>query len=188
MTLDAICSFTVHEFRLPDSADRDTVREQLRNLETDGGPSIPLMSRIDDDRALALVRAHRSENGATVDQEVREIIDRMGADLRSREFSARVALAEPGAGAHFRLAMTEFGRNDATPNATETWVAADDADRPDADSQLLWIGVTTDSTEGLFVLVGHDVEEQGTPAGATPRWPLPLSSEMGVRIYTGTRV
>lgn len=188
MTFDAISSFTVHEFRLSDAVDRATVQEHLGHLAAGGDPWIPLMSRIDDDRWVALVRAHRSGDRVTADREVCEIIDRVGADLRSREFSARVALAEPEAGAHFRLAMTEFGRNDATPNATETWVAADDADRPDADSQLLWIGVTAGSAQGLFVLVGHDVEQQGTPQGATPQWPFPLSAEMGVRIYAGTRV
>lgn len=186
MSRDAISTFTVHEFRLPEHADRATVQEHLAERAFD--PSIPLLTRIDDDHAVALVRAHRSVGQPTEDREVLRIIDRLGEAVRSREFNARVALAEPEAGTHFRLALTEFGRNDATPNANESWVAADDADRPDADSQLLWIGVTTDSAEGLFVLVGHDREERAGPEGTTPRWPLPFSSEMGVRIYTGTRV
>jgi len=183
---DAISGFTVHEFRLHDDIDRATAQEQLGSLDG-ADPSVPLLIRIDDVRSLALVRAHHLGDSASEDGEVRAVIDGIGDGLRSRDFRARVALAAPEAGAHFRLAMTDFGRNDAAPSAADTWVAADDDDRPDADSQLLWIGVTADSTRGLFVLVGHDVEEQGRSDGGASRWPLPLSADLGVRIYTGTR-
>ncbi len=189
MTDGAISGFTVHEFRLHDDVDRATAQERLGGV--DGADvTVPLMTRIDDVRSFALVRAHHPGGSAAEDREDREVraaIDRIGDGVRSRDFRARVALATPDAGAHFRLAVTEFGRNDAAPSAPDTWVAADGVDRPDADSQLLWIGITADSQQGLFVLVGHDVEEPRRSDEANRGWPLPLSSDLGVRIYTGTR-
>ena len=188
MTLDDISGFTVHEFRLHDHVDRATVEKRLGTLgDGDGDLSVPLLARLDDVRSLALVRAHYGGDPPASDRNVRTLIDELGDGLRSRDFRARVALAAPDAGSHFRLAMTEFGRNDAAPNADETWIAADEGDRPDADSQMLWIGVTTDSSQGLFVLTGHDAQAPDRPAGGAASWPLPFSSELGVRIYTGSR-
>ena len=187
MTDDPISGFTVHEFRLHDDVDRVTAQACVTHLGPDD-VSVPLLARIDDARSLALVSVRHAGDGDGATGEVRAAIGGIGDGLRSREFRARVALAAPDAGFHFRLALTEVGRNDAAPSATDTWVAAADGDRPDADSQLLWIGVTADSTQGLFVLVGHDVEEPGRSGVADVGWPLPLSSDLGVRIYTGTRV
>jgi len=182
MTLEAISGFTVHEFRLHADVDRATVQRDLNDLDREA--CVPVLTRIDDTRALAVVRAHHSGDPLAADDGVRAVIDRAGNGVCSREFRPRVALAEPDAGSHFRLAVTEFGRNDATPDAPDTWIAAD-AGRADADSQLLWIGLTADSAEGLFVLVGHDV--QALPA-EPPGPPIPFGNDIGVRIYTGTRM
>jgi len=183
---DGISSFTVHEFRLHDHVDRATVQECLKDLSADD-LAVPLLARLDDERSLALVCAHQSHQPANADEvDVRTVIAELGERVSSRAFRARVALAAPNAGSHFRLAMTEFGRNDAAPSADETWVAAAQGERPDADSQMLWIGVTTDSTQGLFVLTGHDAQAPDRllgPAG----WPLSFSSALGVRIYAGSR-
>lgn len=180
MSLDAICGFTVHEFRLHDEVDPAAAQRDLTALDAD--PSVPFLTRPGDDRAVAVVRAHHTGDRVPGDDEVRAVIDRIGEEVRSREFRARVALAEPEAGSHFRLAITELGRNDATPDASGTWVAADG---PDADSQMLWIGVTSESAEGLFVLVGHGSEALHSENNVAA---VPVGASLGVRIYTGTRI
>lgn len=186
MTYDMISGFTVYEFRLHDSVDHPTAQRRLAHLDSGTGP-VPLLRRIDDARALALVQARRTREADGIERETRTAIDRVGAGLRTQDFRVRVALAAEDPGSHFRLALTDSGRNDRAPSAADPWITADVRDRPEADSQLLWIGVTANSAQGLFVLVGHDAEEPGEAGGTHPGWPLPLSSELGVRIYTGTR-
>ena len=76
----------------------------------------------------------------------------------------------------------------ALPISPDTWVAASQDHRSDADSQLLWIGGTAESAQGLFVLVGHAAKAAERPDDGKAVWPLPLSDDLGVRIYAGTRV
>lgn len=181
MTLDVILGFTVHEFRLRDDVDHALAHRILAVLDKQA--SVPLLTRDGDDRALAVVRARHAGDQDRGEHALSEALDRIGEGVRSRDFRARVALAEPEAGSHFRLAITEFGRNDAPPAGTDRWVAAE---RPDADSQLLWIGVTAESAEGLFVLVGHGAEAVRAAVARTG-WAAPVTSDLGVRIYAGTR-
>lgn len=186
MATDLSPGFTVHEFRLSADIDQTTMQKFLDALDGDA-PSVPLLARIDDNQALASVRT-RSSGDAVAEDEVRTAIDALGQARHSRDFRTRVAVAPPEAGRHFRLAITEFGRNDAAANAPDTWVAASDGDRSDADSQLLWIGGTAESAQGLFVLVGHAAETPARPDDGKAAWPLPWSDDLGVRIYSGTRV
>lgn len=186
MAAEQSSGFTVHEFRLPADVDQATMQGHLDDLDGDA-PSVPLLVRINDAQAFASVRT-RSSGDAVAEGDIRTAIDALGLARRSRDFRTRVAVAPPEAGRHFRLAITEFGRNDAAASAPDTWVAAPDGGQPDADSQLLWIGGTSESTQGLFVLVGHAAETPASPNDGTAVWPLPLSDDLGVRIYTGTRV
>lgn len=185
MAGDRISGFTVHEFRLYADVDRGIAQARV---EHDEGAelSIPLLARIDDARSLVLVRPRHVGDPPAAADPVCATIGGVGGELRSRDFRTRVALAAADPGSHFRLALIDSGRNDAAPSVARAWVAASVQDRPDADSQLLWIGMTADSTKGLFVLVGHDRAPNAAddPSG---RWPLSFSADLGVRIYAGMR-
>ena len=109
---EAALGFTVHEFRLPADVDQSTMQGRLDDLDGDA-PSVPLLVRINDAQAFASVRT-RSSGDAVAEGEIRTAIDALGQARHSRDFRTRVAVAPPEAGSHFRLAITEFGRNDST--------------------------------------------------------------------------
>jgi hypothetical protein len=90
------------------------------------------------------------------------------------------ARSEQTPSSSFRLAVTESGINDENVGPPGAWVGAPTAGEPIA---MLLVGIPEGTHAGLLVLVGRD--DPGSVAG--PRdgtgWPLPLSRELGVRIY-----
>ena len=183
---DAVAGFALYEFRLRSLADRATAQQLLTDAGLDER-SVPLLSRVDDPCSLAVIHAYDAPGRSDTESELLAAIGGISNGLRSHHFRARLAIETPDAASHFRLAVTESGRNDLPASGTEHWVAAGHRDRSDADSQLLWIGAPMDSSHGLLVLVGHELEEAFDAGRESASWPLPLSTDLGVRIYTGSR-
>jgi len=183
----AITGFALYEFRLRNLADRAMAQQMLTDAGLDDR-SVPVLTRVDDPDSRAVICAYAAPDRSDSERELLAVIDGISSGARCHYFRSRLAIAAPDAASHFRLAVTESGRNNASASGTEPWVAADHRDRSDADSRLLWIGMPMDSSRGLLVLVGHELDDAFDAGRETASWPLPLSADLGVRIYTGSRL
>lgn len=170
--------FVLQEFRLADGASHD---DAARILASPGEAGVPLLTSISDERDVAFVRwvpSHLPPCDDAIDRtKLRGLVSRW-QDHRTYRPSVSESSLRPATG--YSLAVTESGLNGerslrdgpGRPAASET---------PPSDRiALLWIGTPVDSFAGLLVLVGRDDERT---EAQDPDWPLPLSEDLGVRIY-----
>lgn len=170
----------LEEFRL---AVGTTHADADRTLAAADPGGVPLLTSIGDDRDVASVRHITGDARADGDA-----IDRagFGALVSSwgplRTYTPRIAASSPVSPGYYRLAVTESGddRNDSLARAPIDPTAP--KDRSDATAiGLLWIGAPRDSKDGLLVVLGDDQSDTAPDV----RWPLSLSTKLGVRIYRG---
>lgn len=179
-----IAEFVLHEARLSAAAEITVVG---RALEQAGAGEVPLLVSIEDllDCAVLVpVRAGETYGGLHLSLRRHLRLRRPAQHYRAR-FVDRMS---PRDAAYFRLAVTESGINEAgrSPGARGTRPGSDPKARGDRPSdELLWIGAPRDTHAGLLVLVGHTHKAAHDPGAG--RWPLPLSADLGVRIYSGAR-
>jgi hypothetical protein len=151
---------------------------------------LPMLVSIDDRRDVAcLRRVHRlptdSEHSALRIQQALTPDAVSGGP--SRCYDERAAVSGSGIHSYYRLAVTESGTNGPQPRSKVTPLGSPRAFAPSdggepSDSGLLWIGTPVTSETGLLVITGH--HDRGGFAGAkNGEWSLPLSRELGVRIY-----
>ena len=176
-----ITQFELHEMRLRASSDRALAATAVADQA--GPEGLPLLSSIEDDRDVAVLRAVGP--GDKPDEELRAALSPYVASRRPiRHYRSRLALQSPKPASYFRLAVTDSGINNSAQSGNPpTAVTQGSAARTTA--QQLWIGAPVDSFGGLLVLVGH--AEEGSFAARSTSWPLPLSADLGVRIYAGGR-
>lgn len=171
--------FVLQEFRLADGASHAAAARILAALDERG---VPLLTSISDDRDVAFVRCVTARDVTGDDPLDRAALRGLVAhwqDHRIYRPSVAESSLRPPTG--YRLAVTESGFNDGPRSVPGGRQAPDGPDAPTLIS-LLWIGTPADSFTGLFVLVGQDgvmAEAQATD------WPLPLSEQLGVRVYRG---
>ena len=169
--------FVLQEFRLADGASHEDAARILRSSDERG---VPLLTSIADDRDVAFVRcvpARDAISGDPIDRRLlRGLVSRWQEHRTYRPTVAESSLRQPTG---YSLAVTESGLNDGprTPRAQQA-AAGPDAPTP---ISLLWIGTPASSFAGLFVLVGQDGATEARPTD----WPLPLSEQLGIRVYRG---
>ena len=170
--------FVLQEFRLADGAAHEDAARILRSSDERG---VPLLTSIADDRDVAFVRcvpARDALGGDPIDRAaLRGLVSRWQDHRTYRPSVAESSLQQATT---YSLAVTESGLNDGERGPR----AHQDAAGPDAPTRisLLWIGTPVESFAGLLVLVGTD--DEGAEA-QDPNWPLPVSEQLGVRIYRG---
>lgn len=172
------------EFRLR-AADAETGGAAARRVSVasrGARDSVPLLTSIDDPRDVATVRAVQADTPAAVgprgDAALRELV----SDWQpAKRYRPRIA-ERSGASSSFRLAVTESGINDEPVAAPSASVGEPAAAEP---VSLLVVGVPEDTHAGLLVLVGRDDAESAGERRDGSRWPLPLSRDLGVRVYEG---
>jgi hypothetical protein len=147
------------------------------------GPTVPLLTSIDDNRDVATVRALHPGEDPDGDPAERVALDPLVASWQPpRQYGPRITERSESPPSYYRLAVTESGINNVATDTRATMLPGASAPRAATPIGLLWIGSPVGTYGGLMVLVGdHD-----DPAGAVfaPRdWPLPLSRALGVRIY-----
>jgi hypothetical protein len=178
-----INTLLIQEFRLHSA---DTARDAagiVAGFSGAIGPSVPLLTSIDDNRDVATVRALHPGEDPEGDPAERIALGPLVASWQPpRQYGPRITARSERAPSYYRLAVTESGINNAASDALAT---SPRGVSPAVDAKplgLLWIGSPLGTYAGLMVLVGdHD-----DPAGSVfaPRdWPLPLSRPLGVRIY-----
>lgn len=183
---DPIQLFVLQEFRLR-AADPDGVVARIVAARSSGRePAVPLLTSIGDRRDVATIRAFHAGEPAETDAAQRAALDPLVSSWASpKHYAARISERSQSSPSHFRLAVTESGIN------VEDEAFAVSGPGPTADGPtstpvgLVWIGAPVGTYAGLLVLVGSYDDPDG--ARQADGWPLPLSRELGVRIYESSR-
>ncbi len=178
-------TIVVQELRLRDGADATEAAHIVAAARAGLGTAVPLLTSIDDERDVVVVRA--VHEGETPESEFaqRSPLDGLAASWQpAQRYTPRIAERSGAEPSHFRLAVTGSGINNAVdPVGPVPDGIPHEPTRTRLD--LLWVGVPLDTYGGLLVLIGSDGDEVVRPE---PReWPLPLSQSLGVRIYDSRR-
>jgi hypothetical protein len=188
-TVGATKMFVLDEFRLH-AADTDGAAARIVSAaSSDLRDPVPLLTSIDDPRDVATLRTLNTGapdgDGPRGDMALGPLV---AAWRPVRRYRPRVAARSQGTpSSSFRLAVTESGINDEQVAPPGAWVGEPSAGEP---ISLLLIGVPEGTHAGLLVLVGlvgrSDAEDPAAPRDPAG-WPLPLSRDLGVRVYESSR-
>ena len=182
-----INALVLQEFRLHAA---DTAGEAARIVAAFAPgvePAVPLLTSIDDDRDVAIVRGLHAGEQTEADPLQRAALDPFVATWQPvRRYGPRIAERSESPSTYYRLAVTESGINNATEEPPDP--VSESAAPPRRGSKgvgLLWIGQPVGTYAGLMALLGSDEPEARR---SEPREWLPLSRSMGVRIYESGQI
>jgi hypothetical protein len=180
----------LEEFRLRavdvDGAAARIVADSPHGIE----PVIPLLTSVDDRRDVATLRGLHAGESTDVDAAQHKALDPLVSSWSvPKHYGPRITERSQSPPSSFRLAVTESGINvDGEPRrpSPEGSIDLDQATRRPVG--LLWIGAPVGTHAGLLVLLGG-YDKDPRPAGDDPfGWPLPLSRDLGVRIYENSGI
>jgi len=179
---DPINTLVLQEFRLHAA---DTAEEAARIVATfDPGAEdvVPLLMSIDDRRDVATVRALHAGDTADDGLAQRAALDPLVASWQpAKQYGPRITESSDSPPSYYRLAVTGSGINNAPAAAVAAQSPVSVGGAPTR-LDLLWIGVPLGSYAGLMILLGSGHDEDIARADAR-EWPLPLTDQLGVRIY-----
>jgi len=186
-TNDHIQVLVLQEFRLR-AADEDGAAARIVAASSRGiEPPVPLLTSIDDRRDVATLRALHAGEPTEADAAQRAALDPLVSSWAApKHYGPRIAEGSQSPPSHFRLAVTESGINTGgAPPVTLSQGPAGDGTTSHAVG-LVWIGAPVGTHAGLLVLLGS--YDDPVSVGRDPSgWPLPLSRELGVRIYESSQ-
>jgi hypothetical protein len=177
-----INALVLQEFRLHAA---DTAGEAARIVAafSDGiEPAVPLLTSIDDDCDVAIVRGLHAGEQPETDPRQRAALDPFVSTWQPvKEYGPRITERSASPSTHYRLAVTESGINaKSEPSEPSEPPRRNVADRDTSKHVgLLWIGLPVGTYAGLLTLLGTD---DGGGRSEPREW-LPLSRSLGVRIY-----
>jgi hypothetical protein len=180
--IDSTEVLVLDEFRLhaPDSGGSAALL--VSAAWKDSPDPVPLLTSIDDPRDVATLRSVSvgAPDGAGPREDL--VLGRLVAAWRPvKRYHSRIAARSEVAPANsFRLAVTESGINDEPVAPTGTSIGKPASGEP---ISLLVIGVPQGTHAGLLVLVGRDDPQALAGDRDRTSWPLPLSRDLGVRVY-----
>jgi hypothetical protein len=178
--------FVLDEFRLHAADIQGAAARIVSAGSSDSRDPVPLLTSIDDPRDVATLRTVRTgepdTDGPRSDTALRPLV---AAWRPVKRYRPRVAARSQGTpSSSFRLAVTESGINDEQVSPPGAWVGEPSAGEPVA---LLLIGVPEGTHAGLLVLVGRGNDTHAASTRDPTGWPLPLSRDLGVRVYESSR-
>lgn len=183
-TDNPISLLVLEEFRLH-AADVDGAAARIVAASPHGiEPGIPLLTSIDDRRDVATLRAVHAGESSETDAAQHAALDPLVSSWAApKHYGPRVAEQSQSPPSSFRLAVTESGiNNGGVSPVTAGGQSAPDGTTTNRPVGLLWIGAPLGTHAGLLVLLGSYDDPRAF--GADPSgWPLPLSRDLGVRIY-----
>ena len=176
----------LEEFRLR-AADVDGAAARIVAATPHGiEPAIPLLTSIDDRRDVATLRAlHAGEStGSDAAQHaaLEPLVSSWGVP---KHYGPRITEQSQNPPSSFRLAVTESGINAGGKPPVSLASARDGATNQAIG--LVWIGAPVGTYAGLLVLLGS-YNDPGAARHDPSGWPLPLSRDLGVRIYENSGV
>jgi hypothetical protein len=184
---DPIRVLVLEEFRLRD-ADDDGAAARIVAASPHGiEPAIPLLTSIEDRRNVATLRAlhegEPTESDAVQHAALDPLVSSWGVP---KHYGPRVTGRSQSPPLSFRLAVTESGINSGEAPVPVTPAEGSAADGTTSKAVgLVWIGAPVGTHAGLLVLLGSYDDPRAFGRDPTG-WPLPLSRDLGVRIYENT--
>jgi hypothetical protein len=186
-TRDPIRVLVLEEFRLRAEDSDGAVARIVADTPRGIGPAIPLLTSIEDRRDVATVRALHAGDSIASDAIQRAALDPLVSRWTPpKHYGARIAEHSQDPPSSFRLAVTDSGINEGgLPAQAQPGESAgnETTGRPVG---LVWIGAPVGTHAGLLVLIGN-YDDEPTARNDSFGWPLPMSRELGVRIYESQR-
>jgi hypothetical protein len=178
MPTNTINSLVLQEFRLH-AADSGGEAARIVAAFSDGiEPAVPLLTSIDDDCDVAIVRGLHAGEQPEADPRQRAALEPFVASWQPvKQYGPRITERSANLPTHYRLAVTESGITNAEPPEPPPRNVADG--NTSKRVGLLWIGLPVGTYAGLLTLLGTD---DGVRRSEPREW-LPLSRLLGVRIY-----
>jgi len=183
MRADGIRLLVLEEFRLRDPDVDGAAARIVAAWPTGIEPAVPLLTSIDDRRDVATLRAlHSGESSEGDVVQHTALAPLVSSWATPKHYGPRITERSQGWPSSFRLAVTESGINEVSDPAV---TLGSDPVRDEAASRavgLLWIGAPVGTHGGLLILLGS-YDDPVTVRSNRSDWPLPLSRDLGVRIY-----
>ena len=187
-TDDPIDTLVLQEFRLRAADTTGEAAAIVAAFPAGIEPGVPLLVSIDDQRDVATVRALHV--GETSDEAAvqRAALDPLVATWQPpRQYGPRITERSGSPSSYYRLAVTESGINDPESGPLAAISQRSPGDGQSTPLGLLWIGAPLGTYAGLLILLGNDDDRHA--ARPDPRdWPLPMSGNLGVRIYESRKL
>ncbi len=186
-TANPIRLLVLEEFRLRvadvDGAAARIVAASPHGLE----PAIPLLTSIDDRRDVAVLRALHAGETTEADPAQHAALEPLVSSWGvPKHYGPRITEQSESPPSSFRLAVTESGINNGGARPPVSLSQESAADTTNRAVGMVWIGAPIGTHAGLLVLLGSYDDPRAF--GADPSgWPLPLSRDLGVRIYENSR-
>ena len=182
---DPITVLVLQEFRLRAAHHAAAAARIVAASPSGIEPGIPLLTSIEDGHDVATLRALHAGETTEIDEGERAGLDHLVSSWAApKEYAPRVTERSQSPPSSFRLAVTESGINVGVAPPTHRDHSAETAATSLAIGLVL-IGAPLGTHAGLLILLGGYDEPRargGDPFG----WPLPLSRDLGVRIYEST--
>jgi hypothetical protein len=185
----------LEEFRLH-AADVDGAAARIVAASPHGTePAIPLLTSIEDRRDVATLRAVHAGESTDRDPAQHAALDPLVSSwMVPKHYGPRITEHSQSPPSSFRLAVTESGINAGgarspvarTPESagvpTPSGAPAPEDGTTNHAVGLVWVGAPVGTHAGLLVLLGG-YDDPGAVGRDPSGWPLPLSRDLGVRIY-----
>jgi hypothetical protein len=183
MATDApITMLVLQEFRLRAADDAVAAARIVAASPTGSEPAIPLLTSIEDRRDVATLRALHAGEVTETDAVERAGLEQLVSHWAApKQYEPRMTERSQSPPSSFRLAVTESGINAGGDPVVPVGDSAE-GDTTNRAIGLLWIGAPLGTDAGLLVLLGG-YDEPRAAGDDPPGWPLPLSRDLGVRIY-----
>jgi hypothetical protein len=178
-TDNPINALVLQEFRLHAANSAGEAARIVAAFSDGIEPAVPLLTSIEDDRDVAIVRGLHAGEQREGDPRQRAALDPLVASWQPvKQYGPRVTERSESPPTYYRLAVTESGiRNQPEPPEPSPQAADRNTSKR---VDLLWIGLPVGTYAGLMTLLGTD---DGAVRRSEPREWLPLSRSLGVRIY-----
>jgi hypothetical protein len=185
-TNDPITVLVLQEFRLRAADDAPAAARIVAASPSRIEPAIPLLTSIEDGRDVATLRALHAGETTAIDEGERAGLDHLVTSWAApKEYDPRMTERSQSPPSFFRLAVTESGINAGVAQPTPRDHPPENAPSRLAIGLVL-IGAPVGTGAGLLVLLGG-YDEPRADGGDASAWPLPLSRDLGVRIYESRR-
>lgn len=183
MAIDGTEILVLSEFRLRAVDAEGAAAAIVLAASKDARDPVPLLTSIDDPRDVATLRTLSADSADTGGAHEEAALGPLVATWQPvKRYHSRIAArSELGPSSSFRLAVTESGINDERTARPAAWVGEPTSGEP---VSLLVIGTPEGTHAGLLVLVGRDHAQAIAMGRDDTSWPLPLSRDLGVRVYT----
>ena len=186
---DRIQLLVLEEFRLTRPDTNGIVARLVGNAHPGREPAIPLLTSIEDRRDVAMLRAVHVGESTESDAARHAALDPLVSSWAApKHYGPRITERSQSPPSSFRLAVTESGINagGAAPSPVTVSQESPGDGTTNQAVGLVWVGAPVGTHAGLLVLLGS-YDDPSAVRSDSSGWPLPLSRDLGVRIYENSR-